>query len=300
MKTHSDELTLFVAVVEAGSFRQAAENLGMDNSVVSRGIKRLEEKLATLLLNRTTRRVSLTEEGSWYYQRAVKILSEMSEAEGLLLMRREQPEGVLRVDAATPFILHRLVPIIGEFRRRYPGIELQLHSSEGFINLMERRVDMAIRIGELSDSSLRALPLGRSRLRLLASPAYLSERGTPRQPADLLAGHELLGFLHPDHLNHWPLLSAEQGDRFPITPTLRASSGETLRQLALRGQGIVCLSDFMTGEDRASGALVEVLARSNSGASRPINGVFYSDAQRDIRLRVWLDFLKEQLGAEAL
>ncbi|HIC8801306.1 LysR substrate-binding domain-containing protein [Aeromonas media] len=300
MKTHSDELTLFAAVVEAGSFRQAAENLGMDNSVVSRGIKRLEEKLATVLLNRTTRRVSLTEEGSWFYQRAVKVLTEMSEAESHLLMRREQPKGVLRVDAATPFILHRLVPIIGEFRRRYPGIELQLHSSEGFINLMERRVDMAIRIGELTDSSLRALSLGRSKLRLLASPDYLAERGTPRQPADLLSGHELLGFLHPDHLNHWPLLSSEQGDRFAITPTLRASSGETLRQLALRGQGIVCLSDFMTGEDRASGALVEVLARSNSGASRPIHAVFYSDAQRDIRLRVWLDFLKEQLGAEAL
>ncbi|MGL5462377.1 MAG: LysR substrate-binding domain-containing protein, partial [Aeromonas veronii] len=233
-------------------------------------------------------------------QRAVKILTEMSEAEGHLLMRREQPEGVLRVDAATPFILHRLVPIIGEFRRRYPAIELQLHSSEGFINLMERRVDMAIRIGELTDSSLRALPLGRSRLRLLASPAYLSERGTPRQPADLLSGHELLGFLHPDHLNHWPLLSAEQGDRFAITPSLRASSGETLRQLALAGQGIVCLSDFMTGPDRESGALVEVLARSNSGASRPINAVFYSDAQRDIRLRVWLDFLKEQLGSHTL
>ncbi len=300
MKTHSDELTLFVAVVEAGSFRQAAENLGMDNSVVSRGIKRLEEKLSTVLLNRTTRRVSLTEEGSWFYQRAVKILTEMSEAEGHLLMRREQPEGVLRVDAATPFILHRLVPIIGEFRRRYPAIELQLHSSEGFINLMERRVDMAIRIGELTDSSLRVLPLGRSRLRLLASPAYLSERGTPRQPTDLLSGHELLGFLHPDHLNHWPLLSAEQGDRFAITPSLRASSGETLRQLALAGQGIVCLSDFMTGPDRESGALVEVLARSNSGASRPINAVFYSDAQRDIRLRVWLDFLKEQLGSHTL
>ena len=300
MKTHSDELTLFVAVVEAGSFRQAAENLGLDNSVVSRGIKRLEDKLATLLLNRTTRRVSLTEEGSWFYQRAVRVLTEMSEAESHLLSRKEQPEGILRVDAATPFILHRLVPLIGEFRRRYPAIELQLHSSEGFINLMERRVDMAIRIGELTDSSLRALPLGRTRLRLLASPAYLSEHGTPRQPADLLAGHELLGFLHPEHLNHWPLLSAEQGDRFAITPTLRASSGETLRQLALKGQGIVCLSDFMTGDDRESGALVEVLARSNSGASRPIHAVFYSDAQRDIRLRVWLDFLKEQIGRHSL
>lgn len=298
MKTHSDELALFVAVVEAGSFRQAAENLGLDNSVVSRGVKRLEQKLATVLLTRTTRSLSLTEEGEWFYQRAVKILTEMAEAEGTLLMRREQPEGILRIDAATPFILHQLVPILGRFRERYPAIELQLNSSEGFINLMERRVDVAIRIGELGDSSLRAMPLGRSRLRILAAPDYLKCHGTPRTPEDL-AGHVLLGFISPDHLNHWPLLSRE-GDRLPVSPSLRASSGETLRQLALAGEGLVCLSDFMTGPDRESGALVEVLARSNSGASRPINAVFYSDAQRDPRLRAWLDFLKSHLAIGTL
>lgn len=298
MKTHSDELALFVAVVEAGSFRQAAENLGLDNSVVSRGVKRLEAKLGTVLLSRTTRRISLTEEGAWFYERAELILTQMAEAETTLQMRREQPEGILRVDAATPFILHQLVPIIGRFRERYPAIELQLHSSEGFINLMERRVDVAIRIGELGDSSLRAMPLGRSHLRILASPDYLARRGTPRLPDDL-SGHVLLGFITPEHLNHWPLLSGE-GDRLAITPTIRASSGETLRQLALRGEGLVCLSDFMTGTDRESGALVEVLARSNSGASRPVNAVFYSDTQRDPRLRAWLDFLKENLQLSGL
>jgi DNA-binding transcriptional LysR family regulator len=298
VKTHSDELALFVAVVEAGSFRQAAENLGLDNSVVSRGVKRLEAKLGTVLLSRTTRRISLTEEGAWFYQRAEQILTQMAEAETTLQMRREQPEGILRVDAATPFILHQLVPIIGRFRERYPAIELQLHSSEGFINLMERRVDVAIRIGELGDSSLRAMPLGRSHLRILASPDYLARRGTPRLPDDL-SGHVLLGFITPEHLNHWPLLSGE-GDRLAITPTIRASSGETLRQLALRGEGLVCLSDFMTGTDRESGALVEVLARSNSGASRPVNAVFYSDTQRDPRLRAWLDFLKENLQLSGL
>ena len=160
MKTHSDELALYVAVVEAGSFRQAAEALGIDNSVVSRGVKRLEEKLSTILLHRTTRRLTLTTEGEWYYQRAQQVLSDMAAAEENLLARQSQPEGVLKVDAATPFIIHQLVPLIGEFRRRYPAIELQLESSESFINLLERRVDMAIRIGELSDSSLRALPLG--------------------------------------------------------------------------------------------------------------------------------------------
>ncbi|MGL4449285.1 MAG: LysR substrate-binding domain-containing protein, partial [Shewanella sp.] len=234
----------------------------------------------------------------WFYQRALKILADMSEAEDELLNRREQPAGVLRIDAATPFILHRLVPLIGEFRRQYPAIELQLHSSEGFINLLERRVDMAIRIGELDNSSLRALPLGRSRLRLLAAPAYLAARGQPESPSDL-ATHELLGFVYPDSLNQWPVTSAS-GERLAITPTLRATSGETLRQLALAGQGIVCLSDFMTASDRASGALVEVLAEVNSGVSRPINAVFYTDAQRDARLRVWLDFLKAQFASLAL
>ena len=236
-------------------------------------------------------------EGEWYYQRAQQVLSDMAAAEENLLARQSQPEGVLKVDAATPFIIHQLVPLIGEFRRRYPAIELQLESSESFINLLERRVDMAIRIGELRDSSLRALPLGRSRLRILGSPAYLARAGTPRL-VDELGQHQLLGFMAPESLNLWPLLG-EHGDRLPITPTLRASSGETLRQLALVGEGLVCLSDFMTQGDRQRGELVEVLARVNSGASRPINAVFYSDARRNPRLRVWLDFLREKLGLAA-
>jgi len=298
MLSHSDELALFVAVVEAGSFRQAADNLGIDNSVVSRGVKRLEQKLATQLLNRTTRRVTLTDEGDWFYRRAANLLDEMADAENQLLARRQQPQGILRVDAATPFILHQLVPLIGEFRRRYPAIELQLESSDGFINLLERRVDVAIRIGELADSSLRALPLGSSRLRILAAPDYLARCGTPVLPADL-AQHQLLGFSTSDNLNLWPLMG-EHGDRLPIQPQLKASSGETLRQLALAGEGLVCLSDFMTAEDRARGALVEVLARSNSGASRPIHAVFYTDAQRNPRLRAWLDFLREKLTPNAL
>ena len=298
MLSHSDELALFVAVVEAGSFRQAADNLGIDNSVVSRGVKRLEQKLATQLLNRTTRRVTLTDEGDWFYRRAANLLDEMAAAENQLLARRQQPQGILRVDAATPFILHQLVPLIGEFRRRYPAIELQLESSDGFINLLERRVDVAIRIGELADSSLRALPLGSSRLRILASPDYLARCGTPVLPADL-AQHQLLGFSTSDNLNLWPLMG-EHGDRLAIQAQLKASSGETLRQLALAGEGLVCLSDFMTAADRASGALVEVLARSNSGASRPIHAVFYTDAQRNPRLRAWLDFLREKLTPNAL
>ena len=295
MKTNSDELELFVAVVDAGSLRQAAENLGVDNAVVSRRLKRLEEKLATTLLNRTTRRLSLTEEGQWFYQEAVTVLNQMAQAEAALIARKAEPEGVLRVDAATPFILHQLIPLISEFRRRYPRIELHLDSSDGFINLLERRVDVAIRIGELTDSGLRAMPLGSSRLRLLAAPDYLARYGIPAAITDL-QNHTLLGFTGSENLNWWPLVHA-QGDRLAIKPQLRASSGETLRQLAIAGEGIACLSDFMTTDDRQSGRLVEILADLNSGARRPVNAVFYSDAQRNPRLRVWLDFMKEKLAS---
>ena len=295
MKTNSDELELFVAVVDAGSLRQAAENLGVDNAVVSRRLKRLEEKLATTLLNRTTRRLSLTEEGQWFYQEAVTVLNQMAQAEAVLIARKAEPEGILRVDAATPFILHQLIPLISEFRYRYPRIELHLESSDGFINLLERRVDVAIRIGELTDSGLRAMPLGNSRLRLLASPDYLARCGIPAAITDL-QHHTLLGFTGSENLNWWPLVH-DQGDRLAIKPQLRASSGETLRQLAIAGEGIACLSDFMTTDDRQSGRLVEILAEFNSGARRPVNAVFYSDAQRNPRLRVWLDFMKEKLAS---
>ncbi|MDD2840819.1 MAG: LysR family transcriptional regulator [Tolumonas sp.] len=298
MKANSDELELFVAVVDAGSLRLAAENLGVDNAVVSRRLKRLEEKLATTLLNRTTRRISLTEEGQWFYQEAVTVLNQMAQAEAALIARKAEPEGVLRVDAATPFILHQLIPLISEFRHRYPRIELHLDSSDGFINLLERRVDVAIRIGELTDSGLRAMLLGNSRLRLLASPDYLARCGIPAVITDL-QNHTLLGFTGSENLNWWPLVH-EQGDRLAIKPQLRASSGETLRQLAIAGEGIACLSDFMTTDDRQSGRLVEILADLNSGARRPVNAVFYSDAQRNPRLRVWLDFMKEKLASTLL
>lgn len=298
MKTNSDELELFVAVVDAGSLRRAAENLGVDNAVVSRRLKRLEEKLATTLLNRTTRRLSLTEEGQWFYQEAVTVLNQMAQAEAALIARKAEPEGILRVDAATPFILHQLIPLISEFRRRYPRIELHLESSDGFINLLERRVDVAIRIGELTDSGLRAMPLGSSRLRLLAAPDYLARCGTPAAITNL-QNHTLLGFTGSENLNWWPLVH-DQSDRLAIKPQLRASSGETLRQLAIAGEGIACLSDFMTTDDRQSGRLVEILAELNSGARRPVNAVFYSDAQRNPRLRVWLDFMKEKLASTLL
>ncbi len=159
MRATSEEIAIFVAVVESGSFSRAAEQLGQANSAVSRAVKKLESKLGVSLLNRTTRQLSLTEEGERYFRRMQVVLQEMAAAENDLLETRTTPRGLLRVDAATPVMLHFLMPLVKPFRERYPEMTLSLVSSETFINLIERKVDVAIRAGTLTDSSLRARPL---------------------------------------------------------------------------------------------------------------------------------------------
>ena len=297
MKTTLDELQAFTQVVDGGSITAAAEQLGQTASGISRALGRLEEKLEVTLLRRTTRRLELTEEGAAFLAQARRILAAVEEAEEQMALRRQVPAGRLRVNAASPFMLHVLVPLVAGFRERYPQIELELNSNDQIIDLLEQRTDLAIRIGPLRDSSLHARPLGCSRIRVLASPAYLAARGTPRSVAEL-EGHNLLGFTQPESLNTWPLRHA-LGEGLGIAPSLRASSGETLRQLALDGAGLVCLSDFMTEQDRQSGALVEVLAEQHVDSHQPINAVYYRNTALAARITCFLDYLGESLAGRA-
>ncbi|ABQ99087.1 putative LysR-family transcriptional regulator [Haemophilus influenzae PittEE] len=208
MKTTSEELTVFVQVVENGSFSRAAKQLSMANSAVSRVVKRLEEKLGVNLINRTTRQLRLTEEGLQYFRRVQKILQDMAAAEAEMLAVHEVPQGILRVDSAMPMVLHLLVPLAAKFNERYPHIQLSLVSSEGYINLIERKVDIALRAGELDDSGLRARHLFDSHFRVIASPDYLAKHGTP-QSTEALANHQCLGFTEPSSLNTWEVLDAQ-------------------------------------------------------------------------------------------
>ncbi len=294
MKTTLEELQAFAAVVDGGSITAAADQLAQTVSGISRALSRLEKKLDTTLLRRTTRRIELTEEGQAFLLRTRAILASIAEAEESVAARRRQPSGRLRVNAATPFMLHAVVPLVPAFRSAYPGIQLELNTDEMNIDLLERRTDVAIRIGLLQDSTLHARPLCTSRLRVLASPGYLARAGKPRSVADL-AGHTLLGFNQPESLNRWPLRGAH-GDEWPTVPGLTASSGETLRQLALQGVGLVCLSDFMTAGDRESGRLVQVLARDTVDVRQPINAVYYRNMQLAARIACFLDFLQERLA----
>ncbi|ANB72018.1 LysR family transcriptional regulator [Paraburkholderia phytofirmans OLGA172] len=292
MKTSTDELLVFVTVIDSGSITAAAEKLGQTVSGVSRALTRLEKKLDTALVRRTTRRLQLTEEGEAFLRRARAILDAMEEAEESVTRGRERPSGRLRVDAASPFMLHCVAPHMKAFSALYPEIRLELTSNERIVDLLEQKVDIAIRIGALQDSTLHARALGSSKLRVLASPAYLAEYGEPRS-VEALRAHRLIGFTAPEHLNRWPLKRGGKGKSEPlkIEPAITASSGETLRQLALSGWGIACLADFMTGADVREARLVPILGNVLLDERQPVSAVYYQSASLAGRVQCFLDFI---------
>lgn len=293
MDINSDDLKTFVAVIDSGTLSAASIHLGQTTSGVSRALSRLEDKLATSLLTRTTRRMELTEEGQLFLRKARSILASMEEAEEMIRIRHQKPAGRLSVDAASPFMLHCVVPHVAEFRAMYPDIRLELSSNDQITDLIEHRTDVAIRIGALADSTLHARALSASPLYLLASPDYLVRRGAPAGPEEL-AAHSLLGFAQYEAGNQWPLRHAG-GSLWPVTPTLTASSGETLRQLALAGQGIVCLAEYMTRADIDTGRLVKVLESSYTGYCQQIHAVYYRNTQLAQRISCFLEFLQKKL-----
>ncbi|WP_158784479.1 LysR family transcriptional regulator [Pantoea sp. BAV 3049] len=298
MKITLEELRAWVVVVDTGSITAAAEQLSQTTSGISRALSRLESKLQTTLLHRTTRRIALTEEGLLFLDHAREILQSVERAEEQIALRQVTPSGRLRVNAATPFMLHVIIPVLDEFTTRYPLIQLELNTDDVVIDLLEQQTDIAIRIGELRDSTIHARALGSSKLQLMASPEYLARHGTPASVADL-ANHRLLGFSQLEHLNLWPVRQSN-GELLQIKPTVAASSGETLRQLAVHGQGIVRISDFLSRSDRARGRLVPVLEKETENISHPINAVYYRNSTLSVRIRCFLDFLSEQIASKPL
>lgn len=293
-----DALITFAAVIDAGSFSAAAERLGQTPSGVSRTISRLESQLGMSLITRTTRRLDLTEEGEWLLARARKVLSDLQDTEEQLAARLSQPSGLVRVNAATPVLDHLIAPLAADFLDAYPLVRLELTSGETVIDLIEERADLAIRIGPLADSTLNARRLGTSRLRLLASPAYLARYGSPGT-IDQLSEHRLLGFTTPASLNIWPLPQAS-GDGLPVQPVIAASSGETLRHLALANAGIVCLADFLTRDDVASGRLAPLLEAVTLPWTQPVWAVFYKQGALAPRVAALVNFLAQRLAGEIL
>ncbi|WP_028865676.1 LysR family transcriptional regulator [Psychromonas aquimarina] len=292
MLTRSDDLEILLTVVDSGGFSAAADTLDIQVARVSRAVSKIEKQLGVTILNRTTRRIELTDEGRQFVDSVRVGLLHIQQAEEELVSRGELPAGRLRIDAASPFVFHQLVPLIQSFKKAFPDIQLELTSNEGFVDLLEKRTDLAVRIGKLTDSTLHARPLGKSLLYMVSSPEYLAKRGVPKQMSDL-SKHQLIGFTGAKVLNSWPLAGIDY-----IEPSLTASNGETVRQLALTGNGIACLSGFMVNEDIAAGRLVPLLEQeklTNTGREQ-INAVFYKSSSVARRISAFIDFIQPKLS----
>lgn len=234
MKVTLEDMRIWIAVVDSGSITAAASQLDMTSSTVSRTLSRLERKLETALMLRTTRRMALTPEGTLFLQRAREILAAMASAEDELAIRRETPAGRLRINTAPSFMQHVIVPFIGGFIEQYPQIEPELATDDLPIDLLEQQTDIAIRMGVLQDSGIHARLLGYSPLRLFASPDYLRRYGTPRH-SDELSQHRTLGFSQPAVHNHWPVMNA-QNELLQVTPRYGLQAGKLSCSLPLPGK----------------------------------------------------------------
>jgi DNA-binding transcriptional LysR family regulator len=294
-----DALHTFVAVIDAGSFSGAAGKLGQTPSGVSRTVARLEKQLGMTLIQRTTRRLDLTGEGQWLLGRARRVLAELEDTENQAAVQRGQPSGRVVLNAATPALDHLVAPLLPDFLDAFPQVQLELTSAETIVDLIEERADVAIRIGQLADSTLKARRLGSSRIRVLAAPSYLERHGRPRSVDDL-ARHRLLGFSAPASLNTWPLRHGGQEGWSIGQPdgqcAVHASSGETVRHLALAGAGIASLSDFLARADLAAGRLEPVLAEATLPWTQPVWAVFYRQGALAPRVAALVDFLARRLG----
>ena len=281
----------FATTVESGSFASAARRLGITASAVSRRVAQLERELGVPLLARTTRSLSLTDDGRAFHERCVRILEELHEARDAIARASKRPSGVLRVDSASGLGRVVLAPRLPEFLDRHPDIKLELMLRDRFVDPIAEGLDVVLRMGSLGDSSLIARRLGEARIVVCASPAYLRKRGTPRGPGDL-ARHECLGFLSEGRPMHWPFASEGGTFAVDIAGRYHANDVDVLRAAAIAGEGLVALFDFLVADALASGALVQVL-EAHPLTTRPIHALYPKNRQLLPKVGVFLDFLAE-------
>lgn len=257
MDTYSAMQT-FAKVVELGSFAAAAERAGIARSVVTRQIAFLEQKYSARLLNRTTRKLSLTDAGRAFYDRVRPLLNELAELDLALQAQGSQPTGRLRVAAPVSFGISHLGPAIADYLQAYPQVVIELDLNDRVVDLVEDGYDVAVRIGPLTDSSLVARPLAPQGLHVCASPAYLARHGTPQHPDDLRQ-HRCLQYSYASGGNEWAFEKDGHTTLVRINPAMKANNGDVLRTAAIAGHGVIQQPDFLIGEDLRAGRLVAIL-----------------------------------------
>lgn len=290
------EMAVFAKVVEEGSFSSAARVLKLTPSAVSKQIGRLEDRLGVRLLNRTTRQLSATEEGDAFYQRCVRILTDMEEAELAVSQRHAAPRGTLRVNCGVAFGKHQISPLIPEFLERYPDVSVEMTLTDVIADLVEEGQDIAIRFGQLQDSSMVARQLAVSRRAICCSPDYLIRHGEPKDPREL-AEHNCLTFATSPHLNDW-IFRMPDGGEFPFKAVgnFTANNGETIHEMVLAGLGIARLAEFLVAPEVQEGKLVRILKPFYRDVEVPIHAVYPTRRHLSPKVRAFVDFMVEKFN----
>ncbi len=285
----------FTAVVEAGSFVGAMNTVGLSKPAVSRHIAELEQHLGSRLIQRTTRRLSLTSEGLTYYQRCKEILAAVSDAEAEVGASTVEVQGELRIGAPQTFGTLHLAALWGRFAALHPQITLDVVLSDRIVDVVEESYDLTIRIARLPDSSLVSRPLTRTRMVLCASPTYLAKRGAPKSPLELTC-HDIVAYSYWSSGNTWSFNGPAGEISVHLRPRIQTNSGDTCRAAALDHQGIVLLPDFLIYQDLRAGTLVELMPEFRA-TELGIFAIYPTRKQLPLKVRRLVDFLVEAFAA---
>jgi DNA-binding transcriptional LysR family regulator len=295
MESLSD-IAVFVQVVRSGSFTSAAERLELSKSVVSKYVTRLEDRLGARLLNRTTRRLSLTEVGQTLFERSQHARDEIEEAEAEVSRLQGEPRGELRLNCPMSFGILHVAPLLPAFQARYPELNVDMVLDDRQVNLVEEGYDLAIRIGELADSSLVARRLAPCRHLICASPKYLARHGVQRTP-DELQTHQALIYRYQDSPSEWHLIAPDgQSLQVPIRASLQMNNSLALREALLQGAGLTLTPSFVVGADIRAGRLSQVLG-DHRALELSIHAVYPQRKHLSPKVRVFVDYLAERIQA---
>ncbi len=291
----------FVRVVEAGTFTRAADLLDMPKPTVTKQIQQLEAHLRAKLLNRTTRRVTVTMDGAAYYERALRVLSEIDELDSSMALSQARPSGRLRVDCSTSLAMAVLIPALPGFHARYPEIQLDLGLSDRPADLVAENLDCAIRAGEIQDQSLIARRIGEMYLITCAAPDYIARHGTPRHPSELEAEHYIVGYRGAGTSRTVPFTYVDAKESIEVRGRYIVSLNEGAGYVAsaVAGLGIIQAPSFMVQEHITAGRLVPLLSGWCS-APKPLHIVYPPNRHLSNKVRVFVDWLAELFGKNDL
>ncbi|MDH3355670.1 MAG: LysR family transcriptional regulator [Chromatiales bacterium] len=292
-----EEMRTFVKVVEAGSLSAAADRLDIAKSAVSRRLADLESRLGVQLLNRTTRRLNLTDSGSLFYQRCQRILADLEESEQYVSSEHTNLRGTIRIAAPLTFGIHHLSPLFDEFLKEHPALRLDLDLNDRTVNLMDEGVDLGIRIGQLQDSSMMARKLTSAKMILCASPEYLEKHGEPKTPGDLKK-HYGLNYSNLSERELWQF-THEDGKHYsvPVPFRMRSNNGDVLNRAALDSLGVVATMSFICYRELEQGSLRQILSEYKM-EEVGIYAVYPAQRHLPGRVRLLIDYLVEQFGDE--